>query len=129
MKISKLAQVTGIPAKTIRYYEEIGLIPPPPREENGYRYYTDGDVERLVFIRRCRELRIPLEQIRRLVAVQMNNSASCQEVDKIIEEQLKKVRKIQAELALLEQSLSTLAESCQNDQVRECEILNRLNKP
>lgn len=129
MKISKLAQVTDIPAKTIRYYEEVGLTPAPQREENGYRYYTDRDVERLVFIRRCRELRISLEQIRKLVAVQGDKSASCQEVDRIIEEQLGKVRKAQAELAMLEKSLSTLSESCQSNEVRECEILNRLKNP
>lgn len=126
MKISQLAKETGISSKTIRYYETIGLLPQPLRQENGYRNYTDSDVQRLIFIRRCRDLLIPLAQIRQLVVVQMDKTASCREVERIVDAQLEKVHKTQAELALLERSLSSLA-SCQKEQVRECEILHRLN--
>jgi DNA-binding transcriptional MerR regulator len=128
MKISKLANESGIATKTIRYYEEIGLLPAAYRNDNGYREYSVNDIERLIFIRRCRELQIPLEQIKTLIAVQLDKKSSCQEVDDLIEQQLEKVRKTIAELTLLEKTLHTLATSCQNDKVGDCQILKNLQQ-
>lgn len=128
MKISQLAKVTNVASKTIRYYEEIGLLPAAYRNDNGYREYRASDMERLIFIRRCRELQIPLEQIKRLIAVQLDPKSSCQEVDALIEQQLGKVRKTIAELILLEQTLHTLATSCPNDKVGDCQILKNLQQ-
>jgi len=128
MKISQLAKESGITSKTIRYYEEIGLLPAALRNGNGYREYRASDIERLVFIRRCRELQIPLEQIKTLIAVQLDEKSSCQEVDDLIEQQLEKVRKTIAELTLLEQTLHTLATSCPNDRVGDCQILKNLQQ-
>jgi len=126
MKISQLAKLSGVPSKTIRYYEEIDLVPNASRNSNGYREYGQADVERLAFIRRCRELQIPIEQIKKLVQVRMDEKAPCKEVDLLIARQLENVRHTMVELALLEETLSTLANSCQNDIVGDCEILNRL---
>ena len=56
MKISELASIAQVSVKTIRYYEQIGLLSPPIRTSNGYRHYQEKDIETLVFIRRCREL-------------------------------------------------------------------------
>ncbi|KGJ89456.1 putative transcriptional regulator, MerR family [Thalassotalea sp. ND16A] len=128
MKISQLAKLTHLPSKTIRYYEEIGLVPKALRNDNGYREYRADDVERLVFVRRCRELQIPIEQIKILIAVQADKKSSCKEVDSLIEQQLEKVRKTIAELTLLEQTLHQLATSCPNEIVGECEILKRLQQ-
>jgi len=128
MKISQLAKLSGVASKTIRYYEEIGLLPAALRNGNGYREYRASDIERLVFIRRCRELQIPLEQIKTLIAVQADQKSSCQEVDDLIEQQLDKVRKTIAELTLLEQTLHTLATSCPNDKVGDCQILKNLQQ-
>jgi len=128
MKISQLAKVSGVASKTIRYYEEIGLLPAALRNDNGYREYRASDIERLVFIRRCRELQIPLEQIKTLIAVQVDQKSSCREVDDLIEQQLEKVRNTIAELTLLEQSLHTLATSCPNDKVGDCQILKNLQQ-
>ncbi|WP_348731441.1 MerR family transcriptional regulator [Rheinheimera texasensis] len=126
MKISELAQTAHIPAKTIRYYESVGLIKPPQRETNGYRYYQLRDVETLIFIRRCRELNIPIEDIKQLVAVKQNPEASCATVDNIIVEQLARVRQLQQELALLEHTLSLLVTSCSSDTIQDCCILQSL---
>ena len=128
MKISQLARLSGVPSKTIRYYEEIGLAPNASRNSNGYREYGQADIDRLAFIRRCRELQIPIEEIKKLVQVRMDEKAPCKEVDILIARQLENVRHTMAELALLEETLNTLAHSCQNDVVSECEILNRLQK-
>jgi len=128
MKISQLAKQSRVPSKTIRYYEEIGLTPNASRNNNGYREYDQADIDRLAFIRRCRELQIPIEQIKKLVQVRMDEKAPCEEVDMLIARQLENVRHTMAELALLEEALNTLAHSCQNHIVGECEILNRLQQ-
>ena len=128
MKISQLAKQSCVPSKTIRYYEEIGLVPNASRNSNGYREYDQTDIDRLAFIRRCRELQIPIEQIKKLEQVRMDEKAPCKEVDMLIARQLENVRHTIAELALLEDTLNTLAHSCQNDVVGECEILNRLQQ-
>jgi len=128
IKIGQLAKLSGVASKTIRYYEDVGLLPAAYRNDNGYREYRTSDIERLVFIRRCRELQIPLEQIKTLIAVQGDQKSSCQEVDALIEQQLDKVRKTITELTLLEQTLHTLATSCPNDKVGDCQILKNLQQ-
>ncbi len=126
MKINQLSKLTNVLSKTIRYYEDVGLLPKAARNTNGYREYSVDDVDCLIFIRRCRELQIPLEQIKVLIQVQTDKTSSCSEVDLLIEQQLEKVRKTISELSLLEKTLSTLSTSCSNDIVGECEILKKL---
>jgi len=128
MKINQLSKLTHVLSKTIRYYEDVGLLPKASRNSNGYREYSDDDVDRLIFIRRCRELQIPLEQIKVLIQVQTDKTSSCSEVDLLIEQQLEKVRKTISELSLLEKTLNTLVTSCSNDIVGECEILKKLKQ-
>jgi len=128
MKISQLSKQTHTTNQTIRYYEDIGLLPPAVRNENGYRNYQESDVEQLIFIRRCRELQIPIAKIKMLMQVQTDKKSSCGEVDTLIIEQLQKVRKTIYELSILEQTLTTLAESCPNNIVEECEILKNLQQ-
>lgn len=126
MKINQLSKLTQVVTKTIRYYEDVGLLPKAARNSNGYREYGSVDVERLIFIRRCRELQIPIDQIKQLIQVQADNTSSCSEVDLLIEQQLEKVRNTISEMQLLEKSLHTLATSCSNDIVSECAILKNL---
>ena len=126
MKISELATNTQISTKTIRYYEQVGLLRPPLRSDNGYRHYQSKDVETLVFIRRCRELNISIDDIKRLVDVQQNPKASCALVDNIIAEQLAHIQQTQRELAMLEKSLATLATCCDHQQIEDCSILHNL---
>ena len=128
MKISQLSKLTQVPSKTIRYYEEAGLIPLAVRGINGYRDYQDDDIEQLIFIRRCRELQIPIEQIKALIQVKINKKSSCIEVDTLIVKQLEKVQKTISELRLLEQTLTGLAQSCPNNSVEECQILKNLQQ-
>ncbi|MEW6997282.1 Cd(II)/Pb(II)-responsive transcriptional regulator [Colwelliaceae bacterium BS250] len=126
MKINQLSKLTKVISKTIRYYEDIGLLPKAARNSNGYREYGSGDVERLIFIRRCRELQIPIDQIKQLIQVQADKTSSCSEVDLLIEQQLEKVRNTIREMLLLETSLHALATSCSNDIISECAILKNL---
>jgi len=82
----------------------------------------------LIFIRWCRELQIPLEQIKTLIQVQTDKTSSCSEVDALIAQQLEKVRQTISELTLLEKTLHTLATSCPNNMIGECKILKNLQQ-
>lgn len=126
MKISALASASNVSAKTIRYYEEVGLIEPARRNESGYRQYQEGDIATLIFIRRCRELNIAIDDIRQLLDVQQNPKASCAMVDGIIDKQLNRIRQTQKELAMLESTLSSLATSCAHHKIEDCSILEKL---
>ena len=126
MQIKQLASVTGVNAKTIRYYEDIGLLPEAKRGDNGYRYYREQDVSSLKFIRRCKELRMPLADIKRLVAVQSDGNAPCAQVDTLISQQLEQIRIAQYELLQLEKNLQALANCCGNKHIKDCEILQHL---
>lgn len=129
MKINKLAQQSGVSAKTIRYYEEIGLLPAAVRADNGYREYGQSSLDLLRFIRRCRDLQIPIDSIRKLVKVQAFGSAPCTEVDEIVQHQLHNVRGTIMELHLLEEDLARLASSCEEQNVSKCQILRSLQTP
>jgi DNA-binding transcriptional MerR regulator len=127
MKINELAKLTGLASKTIRYYEDIGLLPDPQRSSNGYRNYGKSDVERIVFVRRCRELQIPLVEIEILVRLQRDKKAPCAEIDQIIQNQLEKIRSRIQDLVRLEESLNELAQCCRYETVSECQIVRKLS--
>ena len=129
MKINKLAEQSGVSAKTIRYYEEIGLLPAAVRAQNGYREYGQSSLDLLCFVRRCRDLQIPIDSIRKLVKVQAFGSAPCKEVEQIVRDQLHNVRSTIMELHLLEEDLARLASSCEEQNVSKCQILRSLQTP
>lgn len=112
LKIGALAQLTGANAPTIRYYEEIGLLPRPDRREGGQRTYDDDDVKRLTFIRRCRDFGFPIEQVRDLAALMQDAGRSCTEARDLAQQQLAAVRAKLVELKALERSIAGFVESC-----------------
>lgn len=77
MKIQELAKITGVSAKTIRYYEEIGLLPAPARGENNYRQYDERDAERLRLVAGARRLDLSLEEIREILALRERREPPC----------------------------------------------------
>lgn len=77
MQIQEFSKRTGIPAKTIRYYEEIGLLPSPARAENNYRQYDEQDVDRLRLVAGARRLDLSLEEIREILAMRDRREAPC----------------------------------------------------
>ncbi len=77
MKIQELAQQTGVPAKTIRYYEHIGVLPPPARQPNGYRQYSQVDVNRLRLVAGARRLDLPLAEISEILDMRDRGEAPC----------------------------------------------------
>jgi DNA-binding transcriptional MerR regulator len=108
MKIQELAQHTGVSAKTIRYYEEIGILPPPARAENNYREYGEQDVERLRLVAGARRLDLSLEEIREILDLRDRREAPCrtllerlaQKADEIAE-RIQALQRLEGELRQL----------------------------
>lgn len=88
LQIGDLSKLVDISTKTIRYYEEIELLPPPRRGENGYRQYDQSDVELLRFIRRARSLDFALDDITEILAFRERGEAPCQYVMSLMEERI-----------------------------------------
>ena len=127
MKIGELANATGVPSETIRYYEKIGLLPEPVRDSSGYRCYRPAHLDRLLFIRRCRNLDMAQDEIRELIRLAELPEADCSEVDALLARHLIHVRERLRELASLEETLVQLQEACSDRRtVRECGILGGL---
>ena len=133
MKIGSLAERTGTNAPTIRYYEEIGLLPRPSRRDGGQRSYGEEDVRRLTFIRRCREFGFPIEQVRTLAALFQDQGRSCMEARDLAYEHLTAVRAKLKELRALERSIAAFVESCDSACAGgpgpDCVILDDLGAP
>jgi DNA-binding transcriptional MerR regulator len=106
-QIGEVAYELGINPKTIRYYEEIGLIPPAPRTEAGYRMYGQADVDRLAFILRARELDFSLDDIGEILALREEGEAPCLYVMELVQQQL---ANIDAKVAALNQLRRELVE-------------------
>lgn len=128
MKIGEVAAKAGIPVETVRYYEKIGLLPPPERQANGYRRYRQSHLDRLLFIRRCRNLDMAQDEIRELVRLADQPDADCSEVDALLARHLEHVRQRLTELHQLEDTLAQLQQACSEGRtVAECGILGGLS--
>lgn len=112
LTIGALAAQTKCNIPTIRYYEEIGLLPHAARAANGRRYYRETDLKRLTFIKRCRDFGFPLEQVRSLVSLFEDGDRSCIEVRDMAQVHLDAVRVKRNELRQLEASLKAFVDSC-----------------
>lgn len=126
MSIGKLARATGTKAETIRYYERIGLLPPPARTSANYRSYGPADLARLSFIRRARGLGFSIEQVTTLLALADCSEKSCEAVDAIAQEHLADIEAKIADLSALRRELSDLVGQCQKGTIAECLILDAL---
>ena len=133
LKIGALAELTGTNTPTIRYYEQIGLLPRPDRRAGGQRSYGDDDVRRLTFIRRCREFGFPIEQVRALASLMQDRERSCLEARDIAQQHLTAVRGKLAELKALERTIDgfiqTCDAACAGGPAPDCVILEDLTKP
>ncbi len=112
LTIGALADRSGCSVPTIRYYEEIGLIPPARRRDSGHRVYDASAVDLLTFVRHCRDFGFPIEQVRELVSLAASEQRDCFETLDIAQAHLKTVRAKLAELRALERSLARFAKSC-----------------
>lgn len=124
--IGDLARSTSVKVPTIRYYEQIGLLPPPPRTEGGQRRYGQSEVERLNFIRHSRELGFEIEDIRELLAMNATPQASCHEADSIAARHLDEVDRRIDSLRTLRGELSRMIDECQHGRICDCRIIEVL---
>ncbi len=108
MKIQDVSQHTGVSARTIRYYEEIGLLPPPARAENNYRQYSEADVERLRLIAGARRLDLSLDDIREILALRERREAPCRVLLDRLERKADEIAERIRELKRLERELRDL---------------------
>lgn len=119
MRIGEVAVVSGMKPKTIRFYEEMGLLPPPSRNAAGYRMYTMRDVDRLRFIQKAKGVGLSLEEIRSITALRNRGEVPCAEVRTLIEQKLVDIRAQIAALVDLEKELTELQK--ESDQVPTCD--------
>ena len=126
LSIGTLAKRTGTKVQTIRYYEQIGIMPEPGRSEGGQRRYGDAELDRLAFIRHSRQLGFPLEAIRELLDLSDSPERSCAEVDAVAQRQLREVEARIARLDALRVELRRMIDECSNDRVADCRILEVL---
>ena len=126
--IGALSAATGVNIETIRYYEKIGLMPAPPRNEGRQRIYDAGHLKRLTFVRRGRELGFSLEQIRELLGLVRGHDLTCADVKTMTDTHVTDIRRKVRDLKKLERVLGELAVRCSGDAVPDCPILDALSK-
>ncbi|TCS64186.1 Cu(I)-responsive transcriptional regulator [Varunaivibrio sulfuroxidans] len=126
MNISNVAQKSGVPAKTIRYYESIGLIPEAERAENGYRDYDRADVQRLRFIQRARRLGFSVKDVGNLLELWNDRRRASADVKALALKHIQEVETRIEELKSIRETLRHLTESCHGDDRPNCPILDGL---
>ena len=125
--IGAVAEMTGIKVETIRYYEAEKVISAPRRGANRYRLYSDAHIQRLLFIKRCRELGFSLDHTKSLLKLSDANNRTCRQVSAIAETQLDEVRKKIANLRRMERVLAKFVNDCPKDSSSKCPIINSLS--
>jgi DNA-binding transcriptional MerR regulator len=118
MRIGELATRFGLNPKTIRYYEEIGLLPRAERSDSGYRLYDEHDVERLGFIRRAKTLSLSLDEIRDILTVQAEGEPPCGQVLDLMDRKISAIDQRIAELEAFRAELATLRTTWANGDER-----------
>lgn len=126
MPIGSLARLAGVKIPTIRYYEEIGLLPAPPRSQSNRRLYAARDAARLAFIRHARELGFDLDAIRTLIALQERPEQSCHEADGIARARLAEVDDKIARLSALKGELEHMLDGCAHGRIATCRVIEVL---
>lgn len=133
LSIGLVARQTGCTVPTIRYYEDIGLLPPADRTQAGQRHYDQRTIRRLTFIRRCRDFGFSIEQVRELVGLVDQPDRPCADVRDIAAHHLQQVRRKLDELKALEGSLSAVVvgcdSACAGGPALDCTILEDLSLP
>ncbi|HZH56855.1 Cu(I)-responsive transcriptional regulator [Yanghanlia caeni] len=128
MNIGEAAKASNVSAKMIRYYEQIGLIPPAARNDAGYRHYTQADLHRLRFIRRARDLGFAVNEIRDLLNLWHDTSRRSADVKRLAEQHIAELHRRMETLRQMADTLKTLVDCCAGDERPECPILQNLEQ-
>ena len=127
VQIGEAARQSGVKVPTIRYYEQIGLLPAPPRSESNRRSYENADLRRLSFIRHARELGFEIEAIRALLTLQDDPSQPSATADVIAKERLLDVEQRIRSLEALKSELELMVVGCSHGHVGECRVIEVLS--
>lgn len=132
LPIGTLARRTRCPVPTIRYYEDIGLLPRPARAGNGHRHYREADVARLGFVKRCRDFGFAIEQVRPLLALFEDGERDCSAVRDLARQHLHDVQARIAAMQQLESALSAFIadcdQACVGGPTRDCVIVGAMTQ-
>ncbi|WP_298963353.1 Cu(I)-responsive transcriptional regulator [uncultured Roseibium sp.] len=125
MNIGDVSRKSGLPAKTIRYYEDIGLVT-PPRSENGYRAFRETELHKLAFLGRARELGFTIEDCRTLLALYEDDGRESSQVKRVAQDHLHKIDEKIGQLQSMRGTLAHLIDECAGDHRPDCPILEDL---
>lgn len=126
MNISEVAKKTGLTSKTIRFYEEKGLVTAPNRADNGYRFYAEKHIEELTLLRQARQVGFTLEECRDLVDLLRDKSRHSADVKSRTLEKVAEIERQIEELQAMRLRLMSLADECPGDDSADCPIINNL---
>lgn len=127
MNIGEAAERTGLPPKTIRYYEDIELVR-PARAANGYRDYGEDDIHRLAFLQRARGLGFSIDECRLLLSLYQDKDRASADVKAIAQDKIAEIDRKLAELQSLRATLKTLVDHCHGDGRPDCPIIDEIAK-
>jgi len=125
--IGELSRLSGVNIATVRYYEQINMLPPPPRTSSGRRIYDATHLRTLAFIRRSRELGFSVEEIRALIRLGGPEKATCREVREIAAHHLEDIRAKLSDLKKLERLLTKTVAQCSGRMAPDCPVLDILD--
>ena len=124
--IGEVATLSGVPAKTIRYYESVGLVPAAKRANNGYRRYDERAVSVLRFVSRARGLGFPMKDVESLLGLWANKRRASRRVHQIATQHVEAIEHKIAELESMRATLLHLVQRCHGDDRPDCPILDEL---
>jgi MerR family copper efflux transcriptional regulator len=124
--IGAAARATGVSAKMIRHYEDIGLLPHVDRTASGYRLYAEADLHRLRFVRRARSLGFSIKDIGTLLGLWDDPQRASRDVKRLAQAQIDDLERRIAEMQAMQRTLHELARRCHGDSRPECPVLDDL---
>ena len=127
MNIGEVSERSGLPPKTIRYYEDINLVR-PLRSDNGYRSFRESDIHKPAFLGRARALGFSIEDCRTLLSLYEDETRESAQVKAVAKEHLTEIDNKIAQLKSMRETLSHLIEACQGDHRPDCPILKDLSR-
>ena len=127
MNIGKAADQAGLPTKTVRYYDDIGLVLPSSRTQTGYRNYDIGSIKKLIFVKRARNFDFSIKECRELLALYEEKNRSSSDVRKIAIHHLEEIKRKEEDLMKLRIELDHLVNACAGDDRPDCPIIDYLS--
>ena len=127
MNIGKVAREVGLTTKTVRYYADIGLVPPSGRSKSGYRTYDNVAINKLIFVKRARSFDFTIDACKDLLGLYEAENRTSADVKKIAKHHLGEIKRKEEDLKKLRMELDYLVRACAGDERHECPIIDYLS--